>query len=111
MQDHKEQRSSDGLTTGPAEQRLDFKGMWLSGIIKQHIHMHAAAQSLTHERARTQKHTNALTHVAIHLMKIRWMLCERWLAALLIAVCPLLLIMMGCILENLRGIDFIWRDY
>jgi len=44
-------------------------------------------------------------------MKIRWMLSERRAAVLLIAVCPLLLIMMGCILENLHRIDFIWKDY
>lgn len=48
-------------------------------------------------------------HTAI--MKTRWMLSEKWLAVLLIAVCPLLLIMMGCVLENLQGMDFIWMDY
>lgn len=58
----------------------------------------------------TGRHTNAW-HEAIDLMKIRWMLSERWVAVLLIAVCPLLLIMMGCILENLLGIDVIWKDY
>lgn len=81
--------------------------------------MHAVTQSCanthTHTHARTCTHTGAqagtLTHAAIDLMKIRWMLSERRVAVLLIAVCPLLLIMMGCILENLRGIDFIWRDY
>lgn len=72
--------------------------------------MHVAA------RLRANTHTRKpapapSTHAAIDLMKIRWMLSERWVAVLLIAVCPLLLIMMGCILENLRGIDFIWRDY
>lgn len=68
-----------------------------------HVHMHAQAHT------RTQAGT--LTHAAIDLMKIRWMLSERRVAVLLIAVCPLLLIMMGCILENLQGIDFIWKDY
>lgn len=68
-----------------------------------HVHMHAQAHT------RTQAGT--LTHAAIDLMKIRWMLSERRVAVLLIAVCPLLLIMMGYILENLQGIDFIWKDY
>lgn len=59
------------------------------------------------------KHAGAgtLVRAAIDLMKVRRMLSARWAAVLLIAVCPLLLIMMGCILENLLGIDFIWKDY
>lgn len=71
------------------------------------MQLHSLAQTHT----RTQAHKRAHLHAAIDLMKIRWMLSERRVAVLLIAVCPLLLIMMGCILENLRGIDFIWRDY
>lgn len=72
--------------------------------------MRPRSLALTCVRAHAQTHTPS-THAAIDLMKIRWMLSERRVAVLLIAVCPLLLIMMGCILENLRGIDFIWRDY
>lgn len=81
--------------------------MWLSGIIKRHINMHAATQ----RSAVRAKHAGALPRAAIGLMKVRRMLSARWAAVLLIAVCPLLLIMMGCILENLQGIDFIWKDY
>lgn len=92
-----------------AEQRLDFEGAWLSGIIKPHINMHAATWSLT--RPRKARRPGTLLRAAIDLMKVRWMLSERWVAVLLIAVCPLLLIMMGCILENLQGIDFICKDY
>lgn len=80
-----------------------------------HLTTHKYACSYTVSRKHTHAHTGAqagtLTHAAIDLMKIRWMLSERRVAVLLIAVCPLLLIMMGCILENLQGIDFIWRNY
>lgn len=89
--------------------------MWLGGIIQQHINMHALTQPVlrTHTCTSTHTRTQAGTrmHTAIDLMKIRWMLSERLEAVLLIAVCPLLLIMMGCILENLQGIDFIWKYY
>lgn len=66
---------------------------------------------LIHAHAHTHKQASTHVHTAIDLMKIRWMLFERWVAVLLIAVCPLLLIMMGCIRENLQRIDFIWKDY
>lgn len=73
--------------------------------------MHAVTHSLTRTRAHSRTQASALIQAAIDLMKIRWMLSERRVAVLLIAVCPLLQIMMGCILENLQGIDFIWKDY
>lgn len=87
--------------------------MWFRGeIIQQHIVMHAVTQPLLHTHASPITHSHiASIHTAIGLMKIRWMLSERRAAVKLIAVCPLPLIMMGCILENLHRIDFIWKDY
>lgn len=82
-----------------------------SGITQQSINMHVVTRFLLHTHVRTHTQAGTLLHAAIDLMKIRWMRSERWVAVLLIAVCPLLLIMMGCILENLQGIDFIRRDY
>lgn len=71
------------------------------------MQFHSLSYADIHAQTHARAQDSTRMHIAIDLMKIRWMLSERWVAVLLIAVCPLLLIMMGCILENLQGIDFI----